>query len=307
MINIERLNIFLHVADTLSFSMAAQSLNLSQPTVSKHISKLEQELNIKLFYRHPNNIQLTESGKTLQSWARKQVYDNINLQKMMESIDQEISGHLRIACSTTAGKYILPQLAARFRKNNPGVKISILPCSQGDISLKLKGEEADLGVASVEIGRGLLECQYFFTDHIIMIVPITHPWAKRSSVEPEELLSEPILLREPTSGTRHVLQAELAQHDISLEDLNVLLEVGNAEAIVFAIAAGLGISFVSKMASAYARVWGCVVDVPVTGLELRRKICVGRKIMGTPNRAMEAFWSFIHAPDNADLMKLPEL
>jgi DNA-binding transcriptional LysR family regulator len=306
MISIDRLNVFLHVAETLSFSVAAQQLHLSQPTVSKHISELERELNAGLFERSSSGVQLTEAGKTLLPWARQLVKDSLDLQNMMGAIDRDVSGHLVIACSTTAGKYILPQLAARFRNKNPGVRISILPCSQENIALKLLNQEADLGVASVEIGRGPLECQYFFTDHIILIVPVSHPWAKRSSIEPDELLGEPILLREPTSGTRHVLLAELAKHDIGLDDLNILLEVGNAEAIVLSVAANLGVAFVSKMASAYARAWGCVVDVPVNGMDLQRKICIGRKSLGPPNRAMDAFWSFIQSTENADLYKLPE-
>ena len=307
MINTDRLNVFLQVSETQSFSEAAQRLHISQPTVSKHIKELENELKAELFIRSSGGVQLTEAGQTLLPWARKMVRDSLNLENMMGSLDQEISGHLRIACSTTAGKYILPQLAARFRRKNPGVRISILPCVQENIALKLLANEADLGVASMEMGGDGLECQYFFTDYIFLIVPSSHSWANRKSVEPDELLSEPFLLREPTSGTRRVLQSELAKHDIGLEDLNILLEVGNAEAIVFAIAAGLGISFVSKMATAYARVWGCVVDIPVNGLELQRKICIGRKTLGPPNRAMEAFWGFIHTPENADLLQLPEL
>jgi len=307
MIDVNRLNVFLHVVETLSFSGAAQRLHISQPTVSKYISGLEKELKVELFYRHPGGVQLTEAGQTLVPWASKLVRNAIDLENMMGSIDQELSGQLTIACSTTAGKYILPQLAVRFRKKNPGVRISILPCMQENINTALLNEDADLGVASVEMGQGSVECQYFFTDHISLIVPSSHSWASRQSVDPDELLNEPIILREPSSGTRRVLQSELAKHDITLDDLNVLLEVGNSEAIVLSISAGLGVSFVSKMSSAYARVWGCVVDIPVNGLTLHRKICIGRKTMGSPNRAMESFWNFIHTPENADLLKLPEL
>lgn len=62
-------------------------------------------------------------------------------------------------------------------------------------------------------------------------------------------------MRVPIAGTRRVLLAELAKHDIGVEELNILLEVGNAEAIVLSVSAGLGIAFVSKMSSAYARTW----------------------------------------------------
>jgi DNA-binding transcriptional LysR family regulator len=306
MMNLGRLNIFLHVAKTLSFSAAAQQLHLSQPTVSKNISRLEKELQAELFYRDSSGVQLTEAGKTLIPWASKLIRDSIDLQNVMGAIDQEITGNLGFACSTTAGKYILPQLAARFREKNPGVRITITPCSQKSIDIKLLGEEADLGIASVEMSQEGLEYQYFFTDHINLLVPITHRWAKRTSVDIDELLGEPFLLREPTSGTRRILQAELAKHDIALEELNILLEVGNAEAIVYSIASGLGISFVSKMSSACARAWGSVVDIPVNGIKLQREIYIGRKTLGYPNRAKEAFWHFIQSAENIDLLQLTE-
>lgn len=305
--NIEGLNIFLSISETLSFSTTAQQFHISQSTVSKRIKELEQELNVQLFYRQSTGVQLTDAGQTLIPWARKLILDSVNLKNMMGALDQELSGHLRIACSTTAGKYLLPNLAARFRMKNPGVRITIMPCSQENIFLSLLGGDADLGVASKEIGQSELECQYFFTDHISLIIPSSHPWADRKSIDPEELIKEPMLIRESSSGTRRVLQSELAKHDISLENINIFLEVGNAEAIVSAVSAGIGISFVSKMASAYARAWGCVVEIPVNDLDLQRRICIGRKIIGTPNRVMGAFWNFIHTQENADLLQLPEL
>ncbi|MFC1936722.1 LysR substrate-binding domain-containing protein [Chloroflexota bacterium] len=306
MINIDSLNFFLDVAETKNFSKTAQRFHITQPTVSKRIHELEQDLDVLLFVRQSNGVQITDAGKTMIPWARKLVSDSINLKNMMGSLDQKISGHLKIACSTTAGKYILPQLAGRFREKHPDVRISILPCTQENISLQLLSEEADLGVASKTLGQSGLECQYFFTDHIILLVPESHHWATRKSIEPDELLNEPCIMREKTSGTRQTLQSELAKFDIAINDLQILLEVGNAEAIVLAISSGMGVSFVSKMASAYARAWGCVVEVPVQGFNLQRKLCIGRKIIGPPNRVMGTFWNFIHIPENADLFQLPD-
>lgn len=307
MIKIDLLNIFLSVAETKNFSQSAAINHVSQSTISKRIKALEKDLHVKLFERDAGGVRLTEAGKTLLPWAKKLVLDSVSLQNMMESIDDKLTGQLKIACSTTAGKYILPQLAARFCSKNPDVRISILPCTEPNLAYNLLGEEADLGVASREFVECDLECQYFFTDYIGMIVPSSHPWVSRESIDPEELFSEPFLIRESTSGTRRILQSELAKHDISLDNLNIFLEIGNAEAIVTAVSAGIGVSFVSRLSSAYARVWGCVVEVPVNNLSLQRKICIGRKIIGSPNRVMESFWNFIHEPENEDILQLPEL
>jgi DNA-binding transcriptional LysR family regulator len=229
------------------------------------------------------------------------------MQKMMASLQQKVVGHLRLACSTTAGKYILPLLAARFRQRYPGIQVSILTCTPEHVVPRLLEEEANLSVVSSEkVCGNELECQEFFKDSITLIVSASHPWALRQSIEPEELLEEPLIIREPTSGTRRVMLTELAQHDITLDDLNVFLELGNAEAIVRTISAGYGISFVSTLATACPRQQGYVVEVPVAGLELRRTIYMIRRSLEVPNRPQEAFWGFIHNPANADLLRLPE-
>ncbi len=218
----------------------------------------------------------------------------------MLSLPGEIVGHLKIACSTTAGKYILPRLAARFRRHHPGVHISILTCTQENVGLRLLENEADLGVVSVEMGGERLECQRFFTDHIVLIAPQGHPWTKREAIEPEDMLDAPLIMREPAAGTRRALLSALAAYDITLDDLNVFLEVGNAEAILTAVSYNTGVSFVSKLAAAYALSWGSVVEAPVRGIKLQRQLCMARCGMTQPNRAQEAFWGFIHHPENDD-------
>jgi len=279
---------------------------MTQPTVSRRISDLENELDMQLFERSGAGLRLTEAGQSLIPLARKMVQQSNEFQAMVISLHEEMAGHLRIACTTAAGKYILPHLAARFRRRHPGVQISVLACAQEDALERVLGEEADLCVLSVEADNPALQCQYFFTDHILLLVPANHIWAARPFIEPAELLETPIIMREPSSGTRRVLLSELAAHDISLEDLDVLIEVGSAEAIVAAVGGGVGVSFVSRIAAAYALAFECVVEVPVRGLDLRRKICMARRRLAVPSRAQEVFWGFIHDPSNADLLRLAE-
>ena len=124
MLDLVRLRAFIHAAESLSFSQAAKELHVSQPTVSHHIKTLERDLDRTLFDRGGGNLHLTDAGRLLLPWARKLVRESFELQEMMASIHERIMGHLRIACSTTTGKYILPQFAARFHKIHPGVKVS---------------------------------------------------------------------------------------------------------------------------------------------------------------------------------------
>jgi DNA-binding transcriptional LysR family regulator len=165
--------------------------------------------------------------------------------------------------------------------------------------------EAHLGVISREPLDPGLECQAFFDDSMTLIAPRDHPWGMRQSIEPADLLTEPIIIREPTSGTRRVMLEEMAKFDISLDDLNIFLELGNAEAIVRTVAAGYGISFVSILAMACPLERGNVIELPVDGFDLHRKIFMVRKSLDTHQRAQEVFWGFVHDPANVDLLKLP--
>jgi DNA-binding transcriptional LysR family regulator len=303
-INPTRLETFLNAAEYLSFSEAARHMHLSQPTVSHHIKMLEKELAVDLFIRSGSGLKLTEGGRLLLPWARKVLQDAIELKEMMAALQDGIAGNLRIACSTTAGKYVLPQLAARFSRRYPGVRVTIMRCMTDLVITNLLDYDANLGVVSSEARKDNIEMQEFFRDSITLIVPQDHPFALKREIKPGDLIGEPIIMREPTSGTRRAVLSELAKHDISIDDLNIFMQLGNAEAIVRTVAAGYGISFVSESAIDCPLKAGYIAAVTVEDLNLKRKIYMLRKRLDKPCRPQEAFWSFVHDPSNQDLLKV---
>ena len=255
-----------------------------------------------LFIRSSTGLELTESGRVLLPWAHRLVHDSDNIREMMSSLGEEVAGELRISCSTTAGKYVLPKIVARFCARYPAIRAQILTCRPERATLNLMDGESHIGVVSSEIVDPSIESQPFFHDRVLLIVPSMHRWAGRESIEPQELLEEQLNLREPESGTRRAVFSELAKYDIALDDLDVLMELGNAEAIVATVAAGYGISFVSALAANDQIKFGNLVSVRVEGLDLLRTIYMIRKPVGSPHRPRDVFWSFIHASENADVL-----
>ncbi|MEX2143077.1 MAG: LysR family transcriptional regulator [Anaerolineales bacterium] len=304
--NADKIETFLCAAESLSFSEVAKLLHLSQPSVSHQIKTLERELGVALFTRSNTGLELTEAGRVLLPWARRLIQDFVNLKEMMNSLEEDIVGELRISCSTTSGKYILPLIVARFCKRYPNIRARILTCRPERAALDLMRGEAHIGVVSSEITDPNFETQSFFKDNISFIVPADHRWAKRSSIEPQELLEEPLIMREPESGTRRVVLAELGKHDIGEDDLRVLLELGNAEAIIATVAAGYGVSFVSSLAVIEPIKHGAIAQLAVEDLRLQRPVYMIRKRVGAAHRPRDVFWSFVHAQENADLLSLPE-
>ena len=101
--------------------------------------------------------------------------------------------------------------------------------------------------------------------------------------------------------------AELGKHDIILDDMNIFMELGNAEAIIKTIEAGFGVSFVSRLSAEWALDQGTVAQVPVAGFDLRRRIYMAQRTIHEANRAVEAFWGFVHDPANSDLLRMAEV
>jgi len=306
MIDITKLETFIFAAESLSFSEAAKQLNLAQPTVSYQIKTLEQELGVSLFLRTGGHLQLTDAGRLLLPRARQIFHRSNEMEELLASLQDGVAGELRIACSTTAGKYLLPQLAARFCQRYPGIRVSISRCTSGDVTLSLLENEANLGVVSFEVQDENIEFQEFFVDSVSLIVANDHPWALRRVISPEELINEPIIMRESSSGTRRMLLSQFAKFDIGIDDLNIFMELGSAEAIVRTVATGYAVSFVSTLASSCPLERGNVVNVKVNGFDMRRKVYMIRKRLDVHHRAQEVFWSFVHSPVNIDVIKLAE-
>ena len=99
--------------------------------------------------------------------------------------------------------------------------------------------------------------------------------------------------------------SELAKHDISYDDLNIFLELGNAEGIVQMVAAGYGIAFVSELIAEEALASNKVAVVKVEEMTLLRRVFMVRKAIQTPLRVTEAFWTFVHDPMNKDIFPTP--
>ncbi len=306
MVDYLKLQVFLRAAENLSFSVAAKTMHMTQPTISRQIRALEDDLRVTLFERSRGGPILTEAGRLLVPRARKLLCQTCDLKQVMESLQEEVVGEIRIACSTTAGKYILPQVAARFCHQHPDVWVSIMRCTAGYVVPQLLEAEADLGVVSYEICGPDLECQQFFVDSMILIAPANHAWARVGEIDPCELLDQRFLIREPTSGTRRVMLTELAKHDITLDDMNLFMELGSAEAIVRTVEAGFGVSFVSRLAADWAIRQGGVIEVAVNGMSLSRQVYMVQKIICERKRAVDAFWSSVHHPLNADLLHLAD-
>ncbi len=293
MVQLSELKVFVIAAEESSFSRAAERLHLSQSAVSQNIQALGHEFGVELFERWGRSVRLTEAGQALLPMAQEVVSAITRMGEVMNGLEGKIAGELIIGCSTTSGKYLLPNLIATFQHEYPLVRAGIKVLSRDEVINRLIDERLALGVASHQVEHRDLEYIPFFEDRVILIVPAQHRWAAFGRALPADLVDEPMIMREERAGTTQVVIEGLAQHNITLDMLNPVMEIGNAEAIEMAVEEGIGIAFVSELAAARGLALGRIKAVDVEGLDLRRTIYLARNVRHPLTRAQERFWAFV--------------
>jgi LysR family transcriptional regulator, transcriptional activator of the cysJI operon len=304
MLDTYTLSIFLAAAHTENFSEAARQLNLTQPAVSMQIRALERRLDIPLFHRVGRSLSLTEQGKALVPLARDMVHRAIQIEEEIEALKGTVVGHLKIGCSTTTGKYLFPHLVARFRRRHPNVQVSIYNHNRDTVLTELCDGTVQLAVVSSQPACPDAEYRHFFTDQIILIVAMDHPWAQRDIIGPEELRGADFILRDPESGTRRAVEASLMEAGLNVSELNPVMELGNSEAISMAVEAGIGAGFISRAVAQRGIEVGKIKEVRVGGLSLAREVFIVQSHRFPATRAQAEFWIFIQEPENEALRRL---
>lgn len=305
MLNIDDLLVFVEAAECGNYSMTGRKLHLTQPAISQKINSLEDRFGVKLFARQGRTMTLTEAGQVLEPIAKELIGLARRVDETMVSLQGEVIGEMTVGCSTASGKYLLPGLIAVFRDLFPLVRINVEVTSRKSVLDKLASGDVALGVSSKKIEHRDLEYNELFTDDVILIVPADHPWAGYPRVHPDDILEAPVILREEASGTRDVFLSALKRHDIYPEMLNVVMELGNAEAIVMAVEEGIGIAFVSRLAAARGLELGNIAEVHVEGMDLERTIFIVRNNAIVPTRAQMSFWEFVNSEQAQAKLKTP--
>jgi DNA-binding transcriptional LysR family regulator len=293
MINVPELKVFVAAAEELNFSRAAQRLHLSQSAVSQNIQSIERTYGVELFLRHGRSVQLSEAGQTILPMAR----DVLNAARLLEdalvNVNGDVAGELAIGCATTSGRYFIPNLLASFQRDYPRVRTRVSLMRRQDVLDGLLDQVLNLGMIGRYIEHRELECQPLMEDRVILIVPAHHPWASLDQVKPADVLEQPFISRETSSGTFEVLFDNMRQHGIDPDNLNVIMQLGDAEAVQMAVEKGIGITFISEMMAARSLALGRVKQVKVDGFNMTQPVYLVRHVSRVFTRAEEKLWEYV--------------
>jgi DNA-binding transcriptional LysR family regulator len=292
MIELSTLRVFLVAAEEKNFSNAAKRLHMSQSAVSQNIQSIEKAYGVELFIRRGRSVEVSEAGQSILPMVREVLRAARMLEDGFQEIHHQIGGELLIGCSTSAGKYLLPVLLSDFQKEYPAVHPRVKIMGRESVSDRLLNQSLQMGVSSKYFEHRDLECLPLFDDRIYLIVSSDHPWADYGRATPDDLLDQPIIMREEMSGTCDTVMQSLKNFGITPDMLNVTMELGNPEAIEMAVERGVGIAFVSEMVAARGLAFGRIKKVELQDLDLRRTVYIARNLHCPFTRAQNLFWEF---------------
>ena len=245
---LKQLESFVAVVVYKSFTEAAKRLYISQPTISAHIQALEKELESKLIVRTTKSIELTKRGSELYECAVKMLDLRDSLLDKWRSADEKI---IRLGVSTIPSAYILPEFLPEFCKTYPEIFFHSTQSDSNDIIEGIMEDKFDVGLVGMECVHERVECIPFYEDELVVITPVTEYYLalQKKAFSMDELFQSPIILREKGSGTKKAADIFLEKEGIRPEKLQVAAYMNDPEAIKNSVAAGLGISIVSKKAA----------------------------------------------------------
>ena len=297
-IDLRELEIFCAVVERASFTKAAEQVHLAQASVSERIAKLERSVGAPLLHRSTRDVTPTAVGRRLYDGAKGLLAEHRSMVNNLADLVGLRSGELAIGASTIPGEYLLPGQLAAYRAAFPDIRVRMIISGSRESANRVALGEFEVGVISSGIAHDDLEATPIWRDELVVVAPAGHRWRGRTEVSLEQLAGEPIVLREPGSGTRSAFEAAIAdRRPGGVDFLNIAAELGSTTAVKEAVLDGLGVGVVSTKALAPEMENKSVMLVRLAGIDMGRSInsVVHRRRALSP--AARSFVEHLHDAD----------
>ena len=276
--NLKQIEAFVKVANNRSFSQTAKELYLTQPTISAHISALEDELGVQLFVRTTKGVRVTEEGKKLYLYARQmtELEENIKTLFQKKGGDESLTQQVVIAASTIPAQYLVPKILAEYNKCYPNVQFRVTETDSAGVIEEVQNHTIDIGFTGSILDKRSCSYLSFYEDELLIVTPNLPKFRKmekeKMAQRPDWILKEAIIMREYGSGTRRETEKRLRRLGIDLSGMNVVANMSSPEAIIRSVKSGIGITFISRLAAQEAIHAGEVLAFPLPKENSRRRI-----------------------------------
>ncbi|RVU14961.1 LysR substrate-binding domain-containing protein [Methylobacterium oryzihabitans] len=269
--NLFQLRAFDAVSREGSFTRAAKRLSISQPAVTGHVKALEERYDLVLFRRTARSAELTPQGEALAALTRPLFGLVEQAEDLLLANRALLAGRIEVAADSP---HVVMPLLARLRARHPGITVGLSLGNAAETCEALLAERASIGVVTEAEPREELHLEDLAVSHVWAVLPRGHALATGAPIDLAGLDGQPMVLREPSSVTRRTFDAACRARGVAPA---VLMELDSREAVIEAVAAGIGIGIVSSLECGED---GRIRAVPITGADLSNRhaiVCLARR------------------------------
>ncbi|MGA3179542.1 MAG: LysR family transcriptional regulator [Verrucomicrobiota bacterium] len=283
---VESLKVFCDLAESESFTKAAQINNVTQSAVSQQISSLERQFKSLLIERSKKKFRLTREGQVLYDYSKQLIQTYDSLQNRLQEIKDIISGTIRLATIYSIGLHDLPLYLKKFLKLFPTVNVHVEYRRANQVYEDVLGNVVDLGLVAYPSRDAKLELVPLRKDSLVMICHPQHPLAKSKSVKLSQLAGQKFISFEPDIPTRKAIDKILRDHDVEVQSV---MEFDNIETVKRAVEIEAGISIVPQATITQEVAKQTLAELRIEGVELFRPLAAIYKKNKVLSPAMKQF------------------
>ena len=244
--SLTELKFIIAVAQERNFRRAAEKCFVTQPALSLGIKKLEEELKVILFERSHSDISITEIGTQIVEQAYRVLEEAARIKQLADAGKNQLKGTLKLGLIHSVGPYLLPEIIPILRNTAPDMPLEVEENLTATLEHQLKNSVLDLAVIALPFDIAGLQCRALYDEEFEVVVPISHRWATRKSIKPNELANEKVLLL--NSG--HCFSNQVTQACPQLTRKGEVLQGNSLETIRNMVASNLGITVLPSSATA---------------------------------------------------------
>ena len=259
---LERLRIFVAVAERDHVTAAARALNLTQSAVSNALAALEAEHQVRLFDRVGRGVALNATGRAFLPEAKAVLARAAAAEAALADLSALRRGRLAVFASQTIASYWLPRRLVDFHTAHPGVELDVQIGNTREVAQAVLNGAAEIGLVEGVVDAPALTQVQVGSDRLAVVVTPDHPWAPAKRLSARDLIGSPWVLREPGSGTRSSLEAALREAGVNPADLPVAMTLPANEAVLAAAEAGAGATALSESVARASVAAGRLVRAP---------------------------------------------
>ena len=240
-----RMDTFLALCRTMNYTRAAEELNITQPAVTQHIQYLQRHYGVKLFQYRDKHLFLTEAGAALRSAALTMEHDERELMEHLPLLQKGMQ-HLRLGATLTVGEYALPPHLGRYMKRHPDVALHLVVGSTRRLLEGLNRGELDAAVVEGYFAKREYDAIRWSMEPYVCVCAAGS--ALEGPMELEDLFTQTLILRDPESGTREILERALLERNFQLSDFRRVVEINDLTVIKQLVEQNCGIPFLYRRA-----------------------------------------------------------